>query len=101
VRAGQPLPLELDVVNAGAMRTDHVVLAFLRDMVSSVTTPERRLCAFRRVSGLEPGERRRVALSIEPERMALVDAEGRRTVEPGKFELYLESRTTSFDVVDA
>lgn len=99
VCAGEALPLEVDVVNGGAMETDHVVLAFLRDVVGSVTTPERRLCAFQRVERLLPGERRRVRLSVEPQRMALVDAEGRWRIEPGRFELRLEGLTTSFDVV--
>jgi beta-glucosidase len=99
VRAGEALPLELDVVNGGTMETDHVVLAFLRDMVGSVTTPERRLCAFRRVEGLLPGERRRVRLSVEPERMALVDADGGWRIEPGRFEIRLETHTTAFDVL--
>lgn len=84
--------------NRGALRTDHVVLAFIRDAVSSVTTPDRKLCAFLRVRGLEPGERRRVTLSVEPESMALVDASGQWTIEPGRFDLTFESLTTSFEV---
>jgi beta-glucosidase len=104
VRAGEAVELALDVVNEGSLRTDHVVLAFIRDAVSSVTTPERKLCAFLRVRALEPGERRRVSLTVEPEGMALVDATGRRVIEPGSFDLTLDSGvgaiSTSFELVE-
>lgn len=97
VGPGQDVVLKVDVTNAGGRAGEEVVLAFVRDLVASVTTPVRELKAFRRVA-LEPGERRTVELVIPFDRLALYDRSMRRVVEPGDFEVSVGSQRGHFAV---
>ena len=59
---------------------------YVVDEVTSVTWVNQALVAVERVK-LEPGEKRTLRLFVPHERLSLVDAYGRRLVEPGEFEL--------------
>ena len=86
VSPGENVTVTVDVTNTGARAGDEVVLAFVHDVVSSTTTPVKSLQAFRRIS-LAPGEKKTVELSIAYDQLALFNAEMKRVVEPGEFEL--------------
>jgi beta-glucosidase len=73
-----------DVTNAGARAGDEVVQLYLRDDYSSVTTFERELRGFVRVS-LAPGETKPVAFTLTREHLQLYDRHDQWTVEPGGF----------------
>ena len=76
------------VTNTGKRAGDEVVQLYVRDNVSSVTTFDWQLAAFERVH-LKPGESREVTLPVPRDRLALIDASWRQTVEPGVFTLRL------------
>ena len=59
---------------------------YLRDLVSSVTTPVMRLAGFEKVD-LQPGESRRVAVAVPASEMTLWNVQMKRVVEPGDFEV--------------
>ncbi len=86
VSPGENVTVTVDVKNTGARAGDEVVLAFVHDVVSSTTTPVKSLQAFKRIS-LAPGEKKTVELSIAFDQLALFNAEMKRVVEPGEFEL--------------
>lgn len=86
LRPGQPAEVAVDVTNSGQRAGDEIVQLYLADEVTSVTWVNHALKAFQRVS-LQPGETRRVEFHIPHEEFSLVDAEGRRVVEPGNFEV--------------
>ena len=73
--------------NTGDRPARETVQVYVRDTVTSVTWAEKELKAYRQVS-LAPGEtggrRPRARRSRD---CTLVDADGRRIVEPGEFEL--------------
>ncbi len=63
-----------------------MVQMYVRDCVSSVTRPVRKLKGFQKIS-LQPGETQTVALEITPESLAFWDVKMKYVVEPGEFEI--------------
>jgi beta-glucosidase len=84
VPAGETLGLSVDVKNEGARGGHEIVQVYLADLEASVRVPLRQLVGFARVY-LEPGQTRRMSFTIEPRQMSLIDEEGRRILEPGRF----------------
>jgi beta-glucosidase len=72
--------------NKGFRPALETVQIYVSDSVSSVTWAQKELKGYRQVY-LEPGESQIVELELLVEECTLVDAEGRRLVEPGGFEL--------------
>jgi len=78
----------VEVRNTGKRAGDEVVQLYVRDRVSSVTRPVLELKGFQRVT-LAPGETKRVEFKITPEALSFWDADMKRTVEPGEFEILI------------
>ncbi|MGV8979436.1 MAG: glycoside hydrolase family 3 N-terminal domain-containing protein [Cellulomonas sp.] len=74
------------VHNTGARPTRETIQVYLHDTVTSVTWAEKELKAHLQVD-LAPGQRRTLELALPVVDCSLVDAQGRRVVEPGRFEL--------------
>ncbi|KFF99998.1 beta-glucosidase [Streptomyces scabiei] len=87
--------VSLTVRNTGERAGAEVVQLYLHDPVASVTRPDVRLIAYRRVE-LEPGEARRVTFRFHADVSSFTDRSGRRVVEPGALELRLAA--SSVDV---
>ncbi len=68
------------------MAGDEVVQLYVQDLEASVSVPTRSLRGFERLS-LAPGESRRVTFTLSPRDFSLIDARGRRVIEPGRFRL--------------
>ena len=83
-RRGTPVTVEVAVTNTGTRAGDEVIQAYLHPLVSSVTQPVRALKAFARVT-LAPGERKIIALTLEPDAFAVWNGDMQRVVEPGDF----------------
>ncbi len=84
------LGVTLEVENAGGRAGDEIVQLYVRDLVSSVATPVLELKDFAKV-GLAPGEKRTVTFALDAGRLALLDGNLERVVEPGDFELLVGS----------
>ncbi|GEN81216.1 exo-beta-d-1,3/1,6-glucosidase [Actinotalea fermentans] len=82
--ASDTVRLRVTVQNTGARPALETVQAYVTDVVTSVTWAERELKAFRQVA-LAPGERAEVELAVAVQDCTVVDATGRRVVEPGEF----------------
>ncbi|MFF9689111.1 glycoside hydrolase family 3 N-terminal domain-containing protein [Streptomyces sp. NPDC014623] len=80
------LRARVTVRNTGARPALETVQVYISDTVTSVTWAEKELKAYRQVT-LAPGEAREVLLELPVSDCTLVDAAGRRVVEPGAFEL--------------
>jgi beta-glucosidase len=76
--------LSFTVKNTGDLSGKEVAQVYLRDEVSSVTTPVKKLVGFEKME-LKPAETRRVSLTIPNRELALWDRQMRRVVEPGDF----------------
>jgi beta-glucosidase len=86
VGLGDTVRAQVTVHNTGARPTRETVQVYVHDMVTSVTWAEKELKAYLQVD-LAPGQRRTVELELSVADCSLVDAQGRRVVEPGRFEL--------------
>jgi beta-glucosidase len=100
LREGKPLSVEIDVENIGARDGVEIVQVYSRDIVTSVTWPPRVLVAFTRMA-LAPGEKKRVDFTLPYDRFSLLDAFGKRVVEPGEFEVSVGGSSRDEDLVSA
>lgn len=74
------------VQNNGTRMGDEVVQLYVRDKVSSVTTPVMQLQAFSRIHDLQPSESRLIQFNINAQdALWLIDRKYQKIVEPGNF----------------
>ena len=78
--------MTVDVRNTGKVAGDEVVQLYVRDLVSSVTQPIKKLRGFQRVT-LDPGASTTVRFTIGRESLALWDKDMKYVVEPGSFDI--------------
>jgi beta-glucosidase len=76
----------VQLTNRGGRPALETVQAYVTDLTTSVTWAEQELKAFTQVH-LAPGETVDVSIAVPASRCSLVTADGRRVVEPGRFEL--------------
>jgi beta-glucosidase len=86
VGRGDTVRAEVTLHNTGTRPSLETVQVYVHDVVATVTWATKELKAHRQVE-LAPGERRTVELELPVADCTLVDAEGRRVVEAGDFEL--------------
>ena len=84
IKAGEPVKVSVDVMNAGDREGDEVVQLYLTDTAASAPVPLRSLVGFDRTF-LRPREKRTVSFTITPRQMSLIDDGGKRVIEPGEF----------------
>lgn len=84
------ITVKVTVTNTGDCEGKEVVQLYVRDIVSSVSTPVQQLKGFEKVS-LKPGESRVVELKLPIKELALWNAHMEEVVEPGDFELQIGS----------
>jgi beta-glucosidase len=82
--------VSVDVQNTGAREGTEIVQLYTRDLVSSVTTYEKNLRGFQRVS-LKPGETKTVRFVLMPADLSLWNREMKFVVEPGMFRVMVGS----------
>jgi beta-glucosidase len=95
---GQAATVAVDVENAGSRAGDEIVQVYVSDVVTSVTWVGKSLQGFARVH-LVPGERKTVTVTLPWEAFQLVDAGGRRIVEPGDFEVLVGPSSRDRDLL--
>ena len=84
--ASDAVVAEVRLRNTGARPARETVQAYVSDLVTSVSWAEQELKAYRQVD-LSPGEEATVRFELPVADCTIVDAGGRRVVEPGEFEL--------------
>ncbi len=84
VNAGENVALSVEVENVGKVAGDEVVQVYITDDEASVPVPIRQLTGFERVH-LEPGEKRKLSFTLDPQWMSIITDDGKRVVEPGAF----------------
>ncbi|MFJ9665020.1 glycoside hydrolase family 3 N-terminal domain-containing protein [Streptomyces sp. NPDC101219] len=85
--------LGLTVRNTGGRPGTEVVQLYLHDPVASVVQPVQRLVGYTRVP-LEPGQSRRVHVTVPADVASFTGRDGRRIVEPGVLHLRLAASST-------
>ncbi|MBF8295532.1 MAG: glucan 1,4-alpha-glucosidase [Bacteroidetes bacterium] len=86
VRTGEHIAVAVDVANSGKRHGEEVVQLYVSDLEASAPVPIRSLQGFQRVQ-LKAGEKKTVSFTLTPRQISLIDAESKRVLEPGSFEL--------------
>ncbi len=86
----QNITISCKVTNTGQRTGDEVLQLYFRDRVSSVTTYEKQLRGFQRLT-LKPGECKTVQFTLVPDDLSLLNRDMQRVVEPGMFDIYVGS----------
>lgn len=84
------ITVKVTVTNTGDCEGKEVVQLYVRDIVSSVSTPVQQLKGFEKVS-LKPGESKIVEIKLPMKELALWNENMEQVVEPGDFELQIGS----------
>jgi beta-glucosidase len=100
IPAGGSADVGVTVSNTGAVAGEEVAQLYIRELVSSVTTPGLALKGFGRVL-LQPGESRTLHFRLGPDQLALWNREMRRVVEPGEFDIMVGSSSTDIRLTDS
>jgi beta-glucosidase len=95
VRAGDSVWVSAEVENAGQVAGEEVVEVYVGTAAATVPAPVRALAGIRRIA-LQPGERRRVTVTLTPRQLSLIDASGNRVVEPGDYEISVGGKQPGF-----
>ncbi|MBQ8718652.1 MAG: glycoside hydrolase family 3 C-terminal domain-containing protein [Clostridia bacterium] len=85
--------VSVDVTNAGQMDADEVVQLYVRDVVSTIVTPDRSLAAFRRVH-IPAGKTVTVTLPLTYDAFKLLNRRMEWVVEPGDFDIMVGASST-------
>lgn len=80
------LAVSIDVSNTGDCAAQEVVQLYVKDVIGSVTRPDKELKGFRKIK-LKPGETRQVQFEITPDMLAFTGLELKRVLEPGDYEV--------------
>jgi beta-glucosidase len=95
VRAGEPVEVSAEVENTGGVAGEEVVQLYVANRAATVPVPIRSLAGVERIS-LRPGERRRVAFTLAPRQLSLIDSAFTRVVEPGAYEVSVGGKQPGF-----
>ena len=85
--AGEPLTLDADVKNVGSKKGDAVSEIYLK-APAAPTNPIHALVGFVRTP-LEAGQQEHIHVVIEPRSLSSVAADGKRSIEPGEYSLFV------------
>jgi len=86
VQSGNSIIAEVTVTNTGKLMAEEVVQLYITDLKASTSVPRFSLKDFKRIT-LDPGKNQKVRFEIKPEKLELVNAEGRRMLEIGEFKI--------------
>lgn len=85
-RAGERISVEVTITNTGDLDGVETVQVYVSDLVASIVTPVRELKAFARAL-IPAGKTVTVSVPLEIDSLSLVNAEEKRVLEPGTFEI--------------
>ncbi|MFC7212624.1 glycoside hydrolase family 3 N-terminal domain-containing protein [Saliphagus sp. GCM10025334] len=97
---GESVSVSVTVENVGHRDGSRALDVFLRDEVSSRVRPVREHVAFEKID-LDVDESATVDVTIPNDALAVIDSDGRKTVEPGTFTLFCGDQSTTVDVDSA
>lgn len=98
ISADGQLSVTVTVTNIGDAEGSEVVQCYIRDEVASVTQPLKKLIGFSRLQ-LAPGESGCATFEIGEQQLAILDKDMKRTVEPGRFTIWVGPNASSGDAV--
>jgi beta-glucosidase len=95
INAGEAIAVDVTVSNSGDRAGDEVVQFYVSDLSASVPVPVRSLAGVKRVF-LRPGEKKAITFKLENTQMSVINAQGKRVVEPGEFLISVGGKQSGF-----
>ncbi len=96
----EEMRVSVTLKNTGTRAGSETAQVYLRDLVSSIVTPIKRLVAFQKVC-LEAGEAKELTFALKRADFSLVLPDERRVVEPGAFTLFVGGSSNNEDLLSA
>lgn len=84
--------------NTGSLTGSETAQVYVRDLVSSVIQPVKRLIAFQKVT-LDAGESRELVFQLEQNDFSLIRADEARVIEPGAFTIFVGGSSRDTDLL--
>lgn len=84
IKNGDSLKISVQVTNTGKRSGEEVVQLYLTDQEGSTARPIRQLEGFQRIE-LQSGETREVNFTLSPYQLSMINSDGSRVIESGKF----------------
>jgi beta-glucosidase len=88
IAAGDPITVTANVRNIGDRAGDEVVQLYVTDLEASCRVPSRELRGFQRMH-LNPGQSRSLSITLTAKDFSLINENGERVLEPGRFRVTL------------
>ncbi len=85
-KTGDSVKLSVAIKNTGALRGDEVVQVYVKNVNPKAKGPLRSLAAFQRVT-IDPGQSKKVSLTLFPDTFATYDENGAKKILPAQFEI--------------
>lgn len=98
LQKSEVLTISVDVENIGAWEGTEIVQLYVNDLYSSLVTPIKELKGFTRIH-LKPGEKQPVILKLPIAKLSLINAEGKKIIEAGDFEILVGSSSNDEDLL--
>ncbi len=92
------LVVSVDVSNTGNHTAKEVVQLYVKDLIGSVTRPDKELKAFQKIA-IQPGETRQVEFTITPDMLMFTGLDMKPVLEAGDYEVMVG--TSSADLLKA
>ena len=85
------------VINTGERLGKETVIVYLNDEYGSLTRPNKQMKFFKKIE-LNPGENKTVSFELTRYDMSFINLLNERIVETGKFNIYVDNLTESFQL---
>lgn len=88
ITEGQDIKLSFEISNLSQYEYDEIVIVYMEDLVSKTVRPVREMKKYKAVK-IGANETVKVELTITLEDLKYLDADAQETIEPGKFNIYI------------
>lgn len=92
------LQAKIRVQNNGEYSVFETVQVYVRDLVSSILTPIKRLVAFQQVE-LQAGESKSISIELKKEDFTLINRKEEAVLEPGEFTVFVGASSKDEDLL--
>ena len=99
IKTDGTLKVSVDVKNTGNYDGDEVVQLYLKDVYSSVTTPEKTLKGFNRIF-VKKGETKTIEFTLTADELSIWNREMKKVVEPGDFVVMVGGNSTDLQKIN-
>jgi beta-glucosidase len=99
IKKGEKVELSVTITNIGKYDGEEVVLLFVNDEISRVTTPVKLLKDYKRIF-LIKGESSKVTFVLNPDQLMFLNEQLKPELDPGMFTLMVGDKKARFEIVN-